>query len=756
MRRPFVLFGLAAGLYLILAVALTWPLALHMGSRVPNDLGDSLLNMFLLAWNARETPLTPDWWNLPQFYPLPGTLAFSEHLLGLSLLATPVIVATGNVLLAYNIAFLVSFPLCALAAHLLAYELTRRHDLALVAGLAFGFAPYRMAQLAHVQVLSSYWMPLALYALHVFLRRREWRWLLLFAASWYLQALACGYYLFYLSVLVGLWLLWFAAGRTRPSDIGRIVVAWAAAGVAMAPIAFGYLKYQRLYGLRRWPDEIQAFSADIASLLAAPYNLRLWGWLNVVDRPESTLFPGLALVVTIAAGAILAWSVAARGDVAHLRAPRILILVALALAAVAATPVLFGPWRLEPFGIRLLSVGTWRKPLSLAVLLATLALALHPSVRAGWHRRSPLAFYSLAAVVMWVFSLGPEPTFMNERALYKAPYAWLMLVPGVDGVRVPARFWVLATLCLAVAGALALGQITTRWPRLTRAAPVVLAILMLAESWPRPVPLWVPPAARPSHTRAAARLEVPLPGPDLVSLYRAIEHRRPLINGYSGYFAPHYAALQDSVRRSDGIALAYLTSLGPVEVVIDHDRDPDSTWRASIRGLPNAELVHDESAYSAFRLPRTPTTVTLPSLDGDALPIAGVRTALFEEFAPRMHDGDLISRWHTGGPQAPGQEITVDIGAVRTLTGIEMQIGGYVADFPRALVVDTSADGGVWSPAWSGRTAGLAFMAALNFPQVTPIRIPIEPRDARFIRMRQMDTEAIYYWSIAELRLFGR
>ena len=47
-----------------------------------------------------------------------------------------------------------------------------------------------------------------------------------------------------------------------------------------------------LRGLRRWPDEIQAFSADVGSVLKASGNLWLWGWLNVVDRPESARFPG--------------------------------------------------------------------------------------------------------------------------------------------------------------------------------------------------------------------------------------------------------------------------------------------------------------------------------------------------------------------------------------------------------------------------------------------------------------------------------
>ncbi|MGH8665285.1 MAG: hypothetical protein ACREUX_13575, partial [Burkholderiales bacterium] len=310
MGRPFAAFGLAAGLYLFLTLALTWPLALHMGSRVPNDLGDSLLNMFLLAWDARVVPFSAQWWSLPQFYPIPGVMAFSEHLLGLSVITTPVIAATGSVLAAYNVAFLLSFFLSAITAHLLCFELTRRHDLAVVGALAYAFAPYRMSQFAHLQVLSAYWIPLALYALHRYLRAPRWRWAVLFVTSWLMQALACGYYLFYLSVLVGLWIAWFAIGRLRALDLGRLLAAWAVAIAALVPMAMGYVKYQSAYGLRRWPYEIQAFSADIASLLTAPQNLRLWGWLQIVQRPESELFPGLVLLLTIVAGAALAGAAA--------------------------------------------------------------------------------------------------------------------------------------------------------------------------------------------------------------------------------------------------------------------------------------------------------------------------------------------------------------------------------------------------------------------------------------------------------------
>ena len=315
MRRISTPAALAAtALYLALTIALTWPLVLHPGSLVPHDPGDPLLNTWIMSWNARVPPLTTAWWNAAQFFPAQGATAFSEHLLGLSVLTTPIIWLSGNPLLAYNVAFFSSFVLCALSAYALTLRIAGRHDAALVAGLAFGFAPYRMSQLAHVQVLSSYWMPLALLGLHGYFEDHRNRWLWLFAVAWLMQALTCGYYLFYLSVLVALWLLWFAAGREPWRQIARVVFAWAAAALVMTPVLYGYWTIQRAYGMRRWPNEIIEFSADVASILKAPDEVRLWGWLNVVDHPESALFPGLTIVLLILVALGIRWRAAARTD----------------------------------------------------------------------------------------------------------------------------------------------------------------------------------------------------------------------------------------------------------------------------------------------------------------------------------------------------------------------------------------------------------------------------------------------------------
>ena len=44
--------AVAALAYLALSVAMTWPLARHLGRDVAWDLGDSVLNIWILAWDV--------------------------------------------------------------------------------------------------------------------------------------------------------------------------------------------------------------------------------------------------------------------------------------------------------------------------------------------------------------------------------------------------------------------------------------------------------------------------------------------------------------------------------------------------------------------------------------------------------------------------------------------------------------------------------------------------------------------------------
>ena len=154
---------------------MTWPLALGLGSDVPGDLGDSLLNMWILGWGAEHVPrlLTgaigwSEFWNANIFHPEPLALALSEHLFGQVLQILPVYWLTGNIILCYNLLFISTFALSAFGTYLLVRDLTGDTRAAFIAGLVYGFLPYRIASVPHLQVMSSQWMPFALYGINRF------------------------------------------------------------------------------------------------------------------------------------------------------------------------------------------------------------------------------------------------------------------------------------------------------------------------------------------------------------------------------------------------------------------------------------------------------------------------------------------------------------------------------------------------------------------------------------------------------------
>src|SRR6516225_9109533 len=319
-----VMFAAFAG-YSVLTFALTYPITWHLGTGVPHDLGDPLLSTVILWWNAHHLPLTAAWWNGSFFWPSPGTLAFSDHRIGASLLASPLQWAGFSPLTAYNVTLLVTFPLCATSAHWLAYTLTGRHDASVVAGLAYGFSPYRIAHIEHLELLAAFGMPAALAALHQHLKDGRTKWIIVFGGALLLQALSCSYYFLFFLVMLALWMAWFLRwpwGRT-PYQIAAAVATVVA---VMSPIALRYLAIHKHYGLARGFGDIITLSADVTSIVTASPLSLVWGWTSTLNGPERQVFPGLTIVVVTA----IAVMTGVRSEKARLRENRVsLVLVGL-------------------------------------------------------------------------------------------------------------------------------------------------------------------------------------------------------------------------------------------------------------------------------------------------------------------------------------------------------------------------------------------------------------------------------------------
>ena len=513
---------------------------------------------------------------------------------------------------------------------LLVRALTKDWRAAFLAGLLFAFAPYRFNQASHLQVMSAQWMPFALYGFHrAAATRRAWP-LVGGAVALAAQNLSCGYFMVFFSIFVPPFVVFELARHRRLLD-GRLWLGFVLAAALVAaltlPFMTPYFALRDMHATRRNIDEVETYSADALGWVTADAESRVWGWLQVQPKAEGALFPGALPVafagLAFAGGLRRAWravrdrrsaetSVPPAGRRAWARPVLLWLGIILAVAGTTAVVLLLAglggvySWLGVEVRIKSLSRPVWLSAAGAAVLLWASPRARRMAVAAS---RSPLVFASVCALVAAYLSLGPDPQAAGESLSAPGLYRWLYhIVPGFDGLRVPARFAMVATLFLTCAAAWGLRDLLRAAARRTGVvmAAVGAAWLVEAAMWPLPidVPLGSetrgvrPPPPHVSIGRPvpalyayvatlpaeAILLEFPLGDTawEIRHTYNSIFHWRRLVNGYSGYFPARYIELADAVRNVDG--------------------RPDFAWRRVLEAGATHIVVHDD-AYQGEKPP---------------------------------------------------------------------------------------------------------------------------------------------------------
>jgi hypothetical protein len=306
---------LAAGSCL-LAVVMHWPLVLNLGTDIPKDLGDPLVQAWQVAWGGYALGHQPfEFFQANHFWPLEDTLAFSDALIGY---APAGLVGSGpeDAVARYDLLFLFTYALAFAGAYLLARELGLHPAGAAIAGAAFAFAPYRLEQDGHLQVISCGGVPLA-FALGLRgYRLRQPGWVIAgFAvAAWQLTigftiGLPLAHLIGLLGLIAAIW--WLRAGRPPlPRDMVLATMAGALIFAATAAwLAPPYLRVAETHPqAHRSPEIVDEFSGPATVFLVAPEENTLWGEATEGLRddleaiPEKTLFPGLATVLLALVG----------------------------------------------------------------------------------------------------------------------------------------------------------------------------------------------------------------------------------------------------------------------------------------------------------------------------------------------------------------------------------------------------------------------------------------------------------------------
>jgi hypothetical protein len=739
--------------YVVLGLAYTHPVLWKSATGIANDPYDPILNTSILWWNATTIPFSAEWWNPPHFHPAQGVAAFTENLVGVSVIATPVYWLTGSGLVAYNFSFFVSWPLCAFTAYLLAWFVVRRHDAAFLAGLIYGFSPYRTMELGHLQMLFVQWFPLALLGLHGFLAERRGWWLVLFGVAWVVQVLANGYYLFFGAVVIALWIVYFCMRSRDWRVLPAIVGTWVVANLVLAPIMWKYSTIQYHYGMHRTMGDAVAFSARPAEFFHV--SSAVWFWHKVLPETGQNFFPGITALLVVVVGVVIAYARDRRGAPAFGRRRRQLIAIlaaAFVLSWAAMLPiVVWGPFKETIWGIELRmteldhAVGvTFWSALALVLIVTPLREALF--------RRSAFVFYTAMIVLTAILSTGPKLQTGEIEILAPMPYRWLMYLPGFDGIRVPNRFWMLGLLCMAVATAIAFARYGPTRPRTRHAVFALLIAGLFLDGWtggmnvPDAPVQWTKVERR---NRPEAVIELPLgPSWDAAATFRAMRHRRPVVNGVSGYDPSHYTAMQQALNDYDPAILVAFAAFKPLEIVVNGAEDPGGVWAryaASVAGEP----ILTDGTRRVYRLPMTPQR---PATLGTRIPIAAISASA--DGAHVVTDGNFETEWHQEPGQSPLQWLMADLGRAQDVGGVMMGLGVFAWDYPRRLAIETSTDGASWEPGWEGPTAATAMLASIAVPREARLHFAFRSRSARYVRLRALIAHK-YYWRVAELEIHG-
>jgi hypothetical protein len=371
-----------------------------------------------------------------------------------------------------------------------------------------------------------------------------------------------------------------------------------------------------------------------------------------------------------------------------------------------------------------------------------------------------LGFYAMATVAMWLFALGPTARLLGYRVLYKAPYAWLMVLPGFrDEFRVPARFAMLAGLTLSAAAAVAFWRLIAPRTTLVRVlATCVAATGVMMDSWIAPLPVVQPPPALevPAVVPAsAAILELPLGlFEDAIAMYRSIGHQRRTVNGLSGYDAPHYGILREALVDRRFEALRGLAGYGDIAVFIRRDNQGE-LFLPLVLARAGARLVAKTDTHYVLLVSHSALPASKAVLDGTRPAVRGLASETNPEELSWMVDGDLVTWWSTLNAQRGDESFTADLEQVFQIGGITLGMGRSATGFPRELAVDVSLDGTQWTEAWHGETAAQTVAAAIDDPIGATVSLPFAAQRGRYIRLRQLG-QSIQPWAVAEFRVIGQ
>ncbi|OGZ27953.1 MAG: hypothetical protein A2427_00675 [Candidatus Nealsonbacteria bacterium RIFOXYC1_FULL_40_7] len=292
---------------LVITVAIFWPFSRMTATTLPNAV-DPIFYAWNLDHNLRSaTRGFRDLFNTNIFYPEGNTLAFSDTLYAQTLFAAPIILLTKNPVLAENLYILLTFPLAAVAMFFLSYEITRHTWASALSGIFFAFSYPRLAQIGHVPMISSQWIPLVILFFLKFLKNGSGKNLLLTFLFYVLGVTSSVYFGILLIPVIAV--AFFVEPKKWKNLLKNLSIWFIPMTIILGIVLYPYIRLKAEYpDIKRSLEDtgrLSAKSNDYITIL--PTSLLANSGLFHIDINEKPLYPTLTLFALAMLGIFLGW-----------------------------------------------------------------------------------------------------------------------------------------------------------------------------------------------------------------------------------------------------------------------------------------------------------------------------------------------------------------------------------------------------------------------------------------------------------------
>jgi hypothetical protein len=578
MKRDRYLSWLVLPAYVLITVVWLWPVVASYSSSIPlSDAHfDPFLQSFLIGWDWKALTTNPSkLFQPPIFFPEPRTLTYMDHMTGEAILAWPFLRGGWDSLAgAYNWLLLASFVLSAWATYRLTRLLGAARVGAALAGAWFAFSSYRLAHLDLLNQLQTQFLPLGVFFLIRYVRRKKMRDAVGVVGALTAQVYFGWYYAYYLAIAVAAVGFYMAVvrGHVPPRKHSVLWLGLLLAGlVVILPVTWPYIEERHaLPEFGRSLGETVLYSADVTDYVRwhphSPAVTKLRA-----PSGERPYWPGTIAVLLTAIWLVARWT----------RAP-------------------------EPTVVST-QTSRWR------------------SVHARLNMLGDHGAMLFLSAVGFVMSLGPLLHVAGRLLWIPLPYFLLYwALPGFSSMRAPARLSILVVLGLVVIAGHSWGWIRKRSAVFASFLAALAIGLLFVESWIRPIPTspipkvdripqvysWL--ASQPAGTPF---LEIPVPREDsdetAIDSYRqlfVLAHGQPRLDGSSGFTSPTYQSFRSTMQDfPDNSSIDAVERMGAKLVVVhfgdiptERRNDLYRSVTAQKRLLPRARF-EDVAVYELIR-----------------------------------------------------------------------------------------------------------------------------------------------------------